>query len=1170
MILRKIICCVSLLLIFSVLFGRPYFQPSQAADLLWSRVNIPSNGTYGYWTLADGSDLACLTRAEDGTLYCYANPGSTPYRLFKSEDGGCHWAFCGRVEDSIVDIAVCPHHTEAVYYATASAIFRSADKGLTFNRLCDVPQIAGSQYLKITSLDVAIAGEKYYLTVAVKDDATGKFGGVFSLGDNNTLSLLDGIEPRDVLKVAFSRPFDTDFEIITVETDEKNTFLTSRNIGNQKQHGIREAKIDNQTVATADLEFYPDNRTPPHGSICSGYLALNCANGQGGIYYFSDNITGQKIDMTFLPLPGQPSRGISSLAVYDNGTQSCLLAGSADSTEIFYSQDRGVVWQVCNKPPSGDNITGLSWARDNNSARALAITSGVESAFSVSLDNGSSWAQSGLIDSRITAILDLSVAPLASENATDTDPENELFLLTANIRTALWHSTNGGITWQRILCAGARPLERFERVLVSPNYRHNKRIYVAGARDNIPYLWLSGDGGCLFQAQISRDPQTGKAVNIDCWTISPEDCLFVASLQDSQTLIYRTAPGALMFIDKGAAGQQVINSLTLSPQFSHDHTLLAGNIVGRVYLSTDDGRVFEPIPDNESEPRFNGNVVVAIDTGFESNKTIYASADTPGCPVYRFVIGQSHDWEPLNNDPSDKNVHCQLAVGSKGVLYCLDQGPVNLEHNQGGLKRCLNPTEQTPVTENMASGLENGVSLKGLWVHGKAIWTIEATHSWLLSLTDKLTETIRLVWPYQEAHGMEEDNVSLKWEPEEGALSYQWQIDGDGFFQTGCREGETDSLVWPATNLNKDNIYYWRVRACQPVLGPWSETRQFDTYSVSIPNLNQPGTGTTVSVLPVLRWSVCNGADGYELQIAEAADFNTLTVNYACQPTLWQCTTSLTYDKLYYWKVRARRGPAFSAWSSVGFFTTQPADPEPSLESPKLSSPVTSSSEDIAPVFRWSVVDGASQYQLALSRSDNFSHLLFDQVCYANTWKSTVQLDYSTVYYWKVRAASDQLTSNWSSVGVFATRAAPVGGSNFGSGGGSSKLSTTTASSSLTSPSPSTSPSSASVPPTSTSPMTSNSTTSGTKTTSPVITGPSPTFMPSITPDKTQSATPTSTGRVTSTGLTNSVIPATTRVEKDDSPGGFSLTVVIIIGALATLAVALVIMLVWAQAKKKN
>ena len=97
---------IALLLVISILSLFPRLV--SADELSWSRVNTPSNGESGQWVLAAGSDVRHLTAASDGTLYCFANPASTAYRLFKSSDEGSSWSYTGEVTENIVDIAAVP------------------------------------------------------------------------------------------------------------------------------------------------------------------------------------------------------------------------------------------------------------------------------------------------------------------------------------------------------------------------------------------------------------------------------------------------------------------------------------------------------------------------------------------------------------------------------------------------------------------------------------------------------------------------------------------------------------------------------------------------------------------------------------------------------------------------------------------------------------------------------------------------------------------------------------------------------------------------------------------------------------------------------------------------------------------------------------------------------
>ncbi len=82
--MAKIKFAVKLLLLLSLLVSISPLTPAVADrdEVKWSRVNIPTEGKAGNWTLASGSDVAHLTLAIDDTLYAYGK-GLT-YILFLS------------------------------------------------------------------------------------------------------------------------------------------------------------------------------------------------------------------------------------------------------------------------------------------------------------------------------------------------------------------------------------------------------------------------------------------------------------------------------------------------------------------------------------------------------------------------------------------------------------------------------------------------------------------------------------------------------------------------------------------------------------------------------------------------------------------------------------------------------------------------------------------------------------------------------------------------------------------------------------------------------------------------------------------------------------------------------------------------------------------------------
>ncbi len=228
-----------------------------------------------------------------------------------------------------------------------------------------------------------------------------------------------------------------------------------------------------------------------------------------------------------------------------------------------------------------------------------------------------------------------------------------------------------------------------------------------------------------------------------------------------------------------------------------------------------------------------------------------------------------------------------------------------------------------------------------------------------MTYTDSLTQPITPASPSNKAPGIGTiinytiSDVSLDWEALSGATEYKWQLNYEANFSTVPAGFEDDTKTTSARlpSLEPATTYYWRVKAVNPVLSPWSATWSFTTSlgdEAIAPGLYSPQAGARgVSLIPVFQWSAIAGADSYELLVASDVSFaNPLIIKigaYALPSTAWQCDIRLNYDTTYYWKVRAGSSDTWSAWSAVGAFTTESLPSESSSpsqsSSPELSSP---------------------------------------------------------------------------------------------------------------------------------------------------------------------------------------------------------------------------------------
>jgi hypothetical protein len=136
----------------------------------------------------------------------------------------------------------------------------------------------------------------------------------------------------------------------------------------------------------------------------------------------------------------------------------------------------------------------------------------------------------------------------------------------------------------------------------------------------------------------------------------------------------------------------------------------------------------------------------------------------------------------------------------------------------------------------------------------------------------------------------------FSWDAVPGAARYEVEINSSDDFATGskvCCSGTTIATSLSPTQVFKDNVYYWRVRAfdADGNAGVWnyggSFTKAFDKVAPAGPvvgtsiknvhvrdNLADPGTDIDAGTagyqtqVPVVRWDPVPGASSYEVQVA--------------------------------------------------------------------------------------------------------------------------------------------------------------------------------------------------------------------------------------------------------------------------------------------------------------
>jgi hypothetical protein len=230
-----------------------------------------------------------------------------------------------------------------------------------------------------------------------------------------------------------------------------------------------------------------------------------------------------------------------------------------------------------------------------------------------------------------------------------------------------------------------------------------------------------------------------------------------------------------------------------------------------------------------------------------------------------------------------------------------------------------------------------------------------------------------------------------------------------------------DPMVYPDDLwLSKGSNVLWALDAGYPTtIRMWEDP--LATPVIQVAPADAALLASTNSV--TLEWERLDGARSYEVFIYSYCPtcpnnmvvFDNFTTSQTCI-----VVDGLTAGTTYYWKVRVAEGsPFYSKWSTLRSFDT-------ALGSvPYLCSPICGASDIVLTTnFSWDAVAGATSYEIQIATDEAFSSIVAEGTATVNAWVPASALDYSTVYYWRVRAVNDGVAGAWSTC-IFTTENAP-------------------------------------------------------------------------------------------------------------------------------------------------
>jgi len=369
----------------------------------------------------------------------------------------------------------------------------------------------------------------------------------------------------------------------------------------------------------------------------------------------------------------------------------------------------------------------------------------------------------------------------------------------------------------------------------------------------------------------------------------------------------------------------------------------------------------------------------------------------------------------------------------------------------------------------------NGFGLGTDWVDGETGWPDNSPWNFSFSVIgEKILDTPTLTSPANQAT-YQSVTPSFSWGEVTPVGSYQLQVSTSSTFGTTAinATGLTSTSYNVSTALAHQTTYYWRVRAVSgDVNSDWSDVRSFTTLdtpptddycyayhtgqseyisNVSFGSIsNTSGWQSNVGFYLAQSTNVTHGnnynmtvtltggsssnyvrvwidwnQDGDWEEANEVYNLSTANNGQTFIGTINVPNGAALGDARM--RVRLARGAAPTPCGAAEFGEIEDYTVKTILASPVLATPANGTENvSLTPTFTWNSVTMANNYELQVSKFNNFATTEVNATGIAGTSYSVMnQLEYETTYFWRVRAKSGDTYSNWSNVWDFTTPDAP-------------------------------------------------------------------------------------------------------------------------------------------------
>jgi len=949
--------------------------PAAAGENEWTSPAKPTsqNGD-GDWLYGDNitAGPGPMAMAIDGTLYAFAelNPGTGAENHILTSDDGRAWDETDYEDDvaggPVVDIACSSLDADTLYATDSDLVYYTTDGGDKWETVgeASLEALIGAGSGNITSVDVAYDDDEApYVFIGTEEGP----GSVYYICQSGyPAEWTDLAITLDTYAVAASPEFADTGEIFAISDNATGAGTAAySNINGEVGGWDTLAELldegDSGIVSTgASRICFPSDFDDDNYEF---FVGVSVGSDEGSVYRIDDShaycLGADDSDIEF---------DIISLDIVGSYSDTMLIAGTAAGTDdkVIVSMDDGDSWDDASKDPSG---AGGSWVvfdpdfADNGTA--WVACDGTEGAVSMTLDGGDLYNQVSLIATDVYIVNSLSFSRNYLTDGT------WFLLTTSNITTAssLWR--NDGDNWERVFCSELTTpdLDVIDTLQVSPVFPTDETLYVADS--GTATIYRSTDGGNDWD-ELSNQPD-----GLDAMLVVNDDIVLTA---EAGHVYYTTNHGRRAWEDESVSDLATAVAFGMSPNFGADDTLLLGDVDGQIFISEDIGESWDQVGDALTAA---ANTIPTFDIAYGTNGTIYAAS---GNEVDRCVIDTDDDWadqewSEFTTAKTDLAMlgASGLSCAADGTLYAADGATANT--TAGGVWRALNPTDDMGdvVFELVGDEFElaANTSLKGLRITAGSniLWCMDSTVTnevWQYEDTMATAVTLEEPWSNSGIDGTHK--AWLSWEELAGADEYELKYTTDEAFRVSIvdipalddaeeRIGDDDPGDDDA--LSDGTMYYWKVKATEPLLSRWSKVWSFTTAleDVAVPVTWEPDNGAQgVIIQPSFGWTAVGDATTYELELADNPDFTGAT-KATTSINSWVSDTALSYNTTYYWRVKALKGTVVvSDWVSGAFTTTSKAAPAvevtPAPPAPQITVPAPQvvMPAAVTPMWVWAII----------------------------------------------------------------------------------------------------------------------------------------------------------------------------------------------------------------------